>query len=57
MSVLSVSLVAIITGGQFIISFTPVTIEYTGIIRIIGVISLGLLLIRAYKAPPIRYGV
>jgi hypothetical protein len=57
MSVLSASLVAIITGGQFIISFTPVAIEYTGIIRIIGVISLGLLLIRAYKAPPIRYGV
>jgi tetratricopeptide (TPR) repeat protein len=57
MSVLSVCIVAIITGGQFIISFTPVAIEYTGIIRIIGVISLGLLLIRAYKAPPIRYGV
>ena len=57
MSVLSASLVAIITGGQFIISFTPVAIEYTGIIRIIGIISLGLLMIRAYKAPPIRYGV
>ena len=56
-SVLSVSLVAIITGGQFIISFTPVAIEYTGIVRILGILSLGLLLIRAYKAPPIRYGV
>jgi tetratricopeptide (TPR) repeat protein len=57
MIILSVSLTAIISGGQFIISFTPVHIEYTGIVRIIGFILLGLLLMRAYKAPPIRYGV
>ena len=55
--VLSASLMAILTGGQFIISFIQVHVEFTTIVRITGVISLVLLLIRAYKAPPIRYGV
>jgi hypothetical protein len=48
---------AILTGGQFIISFIQVQVEFTTIVRITGVISLVLLLIRAYKTPPIRYGV
>ncbi len=55
--VLSASLMAIITGGEFVISFIPLQTEYQWIIRIIGITSLVLLLVRAYKAPPIRYGV
>lgn len=55
--VLSASLTAIITGGQFIISFIPVQTDYMMMIRIFGLISLALLILRAYKAPPIRYGV
>jgi tetratricopeptide (TPR) repeat protein len=50
-------LLAVITGGSFIISFLPVQMEYTGIIRVIGIATYGLLLLRAYKSPPIRFGV
>jgi len=56
-AVLSASLMAIITGGQFIISFIPVQADYSGSIRIMGLISLVLLIVRAHKSPPIRYGV
>ncbi|HVN71103.1 MAG TPA: tetratricopeptide repeat protein [Desulfomonilia bacterium] len=55
--VLSASLIAIITGGQFIISFIPVDANFTNIMRAIGIISLCALWMKAYKTPPIRYGV
>jgi len=55
--VLSASLMAIITGGTFIISFIPVDTNIELIIRVMGLVCLGLLVMRAYKAPPIRYGV
>jgi len=56
-TVLSLSLIAIITGGDFLVSFIPVETNLFMIIRILGVVCLGLLILRAYKAPPIRYGV
>lgn len=54
---LSASLLAIITGGSFIISFIPVEVNITMVVRIIGLVCLGVLILRAYKAPPLRYGV
>ena len=54
---LSASLLAIITGGTFIITFIPVETNVHTIIRVTGAICLGLLVLRAYKAPPVRYGV
>jgi tetratricopeptide (TPR) repeat protein len=53
---LSASVLAIITGGQFITCFIPFQTGFAGIVRIIGLLALGILLIRAYKVPPIRYG-
>lgn len=56
-AMLSISLLAILTGGNIIVSFIPVETNITTIIRIIGLVCLGFLILRAYKAPPIRYGV
>jgi hypothetical protein len=56
-AVLSASVVAIVTGGHFITSFMPVqSTNITVIVRAAGVISLGLLILRAYKMPPVRFG-
>lgn len=51
------SLILIITGCRFLYSFVPSGIEYTGLVRITGIILLGLLYWRAYKSPPLKYGV
>lgn len=51
------SLILIITGGHFLYSFIPSGIEYTGFVRTAGIITLGLLYWRAYKSPPLKYGV
>lgn len=57
LTALSASILAIVTGGTFIVSFIPVHTNITTVIRVIGFIMLGLLVLRAYKVPPIRYGV
>jgi hypothetical protein len=54
---LSIGVLLIITGGSFITSFIPVNMELSPFIRILGLIVLGVLFTKAYKAPPIRYGV
>jgi len=56
-TVWSASVLLILTGGSFIVSFIPIGIDISLIFRVIGLIMLGLLLVRAYKNPPIMYGV
>lgn len=50
-------LLMIISGGQFIHSILPSQINVQTYIRLTGIIILGVLYWRAYKSPPIRYGV
>jgi tetratricopeptide (TPR) repeat protein len=57
LTVFCACLILIITGCHFLYSFVPSGIEYTGLIRITGIILLGLLYWRAYKSPPLKYGV
>lgn len=54
---LSIGVLMIITGGGFITSLIPVDMGMSTFIRILGLVVLGGLFIRAYKVPPIRYGV
>lgn len=56
-TVWSASILLMVTGGSFIISFIPLGIDISLTFRVIGLIMLGLLLARAYKNPPIMYGV
>ncbi|HOS96808.1 MAG TPA: hypothetical protein PLU54_04065 [Deltaproteobacteria bacterium] len=56
-ALLSASVVAIVTGGHFITSFMPAQAENLPImVRAAGVFCLGLLILRAYKMPPVRFG-
>jgi len=54
---LSVALVMITTGGQFMFSIVPTGLDFTVSVRILGLFLLGFLYWRAYKMPPVRYGV
>lgn len=56
-AVWSASILLIITGGNFIVSFIPIGIEISMICRVLGLILLGFIMTRAYKNPPILYGV
>jgi tetratricopeptide (TPR) repeat protein len=53
----SAAFILILTGGQFIYSTIPTGIDLTGFMRVFGVLIAALLYWRAYKSPPIRYGV
>ena len=53
----SAGLILIATGGRFIFSFIPVGFDISGFMRAVGVITLGLLYVRSYKSPPLKYGV
>lgn len=53
----STAITLIITGGQFIYSFVPTGIDLTGFMRVLGFITAAFIYWRAYKSPPIRYGV
>ncbi|HHO77173.1 MAG TPA: hypothetical protein ENN05_12210 [Deltaproteobacteria bacterium] len=53
----SAALILIITGGQFIYSIVPTGTDLTIPMRILGFLTVALLYWRAYKSPPIRYGV
>jgi tetratricopeptide (TPR) repeat protein len=54
--VLSACLTAIVTGGDFIVSFMPVHLRMVAAVRICGIIFLAILILRAYRVPPLRYG-
>ncbi|MGC9325099.1 MAG: tetratricopeptide repeat protein [Desulfomonilia bacterium] len=54
---LSAALVMVVTGGQFMFSIVPTGIDLSNEVRIFGAILLGFLYWRAYKSPPVRYGV
>jgi tetratricopeptide (TPR) repeat protein len=56
-AVWSVSILLIITGGGFITSFIPIGMEMSLTFRFLGLVVLGMLLVRTYKYPPIMYGV
>jgi tetratricopeptide (TPR) repeat protein len=56
-TVWSASVLLISTGGSFIISFIPIGIDMSLIFRVLGLVMLGILLVRAYKSPPVMYGV
>ena len=53
----SAAFILILTGGQFIYSIIPTGIDLTGLMRVFGILIAALLYWRAYKSPPIRYGV
>ena len=53
----SAAFILILTGGQFIHSIIPTGFDLTGFIRLFGILIAALLYWRAYKSPPIRYGV
>lgn len=56
-SILSIAVLLIITGGSFITSFIPTDTGLSAFFRILGLLVLGVLFLRAYKVPPVRYGV
>ncbi len=51
------SLILIVTGCRFIYSFVPTGVDFTGYARAAGVLMAGFLYWRAYKSPPVKYGV
>jgi tetratricopeptide (TPR) repeat protein len=53
----SAALIMIITGCGFLQSFIATGIDYTNHIRISGFVLAALLYLRAYKSPPLKYGV
>jgi tetratricopeptide (TPR) repeat protein len=55
--IFSGGLVLIATGSRFIHSFIPIGIDISVFMRALGVIALGLLYLRSYKSPPLKYGV
>lgn len=55
--IISIGVILIITGGQFVFSFIPTGIDLGSIIRVIGVFMIGVTYWRGYKSPPIRLGV
>ena len=57
MFIFSAAFILIITGGEFIYSIVPTGTDFTGFMRFLGVCMAALLYWRAYKSPPIRYGV
>lgn len=57
LSIFSASVVLIITGGGIISSFIPPGFDISWYLRAAGVIALGLLYLRCYRSPSLRYGV
>ena len=57
LAVFSAGLVLVATGGRVLSSFIPTGFDITGLLRITGIIVLGLIYFRSYKSPPLRYGV
>ena len=55
--VLSLALVLIITGGQFIYSLVPSGLDTSPAVRMLGMTILGILYWRAYSRPPETKGV
>ena len=53
----STALILILTGGQFVYSIIPTGNDFTGFMRLFGVMIAALVYWRAYKSPPVRYGV
>jgi tetratricopeptide (TPR) repeat protein len=56
-AVWSTAVLLIITGGGIITSFIPIGMNFSIFFRMLGLAVLGALLVRAYKYPPIMYGV
>lgn len=57
LTMFSSSLFLIITGFNFIYSFIPTGIDFSGHARITGILMAGFLYWRLYKSPPAKYGV
>lgn len=57
LAVFSASVILVITGGGIISSFIPLGFGISWHLRVVGVLFLGLLYLRCYKSPSLRYGV
>ena len=53
----SAAFILIFTGGQFIYSIIPTGSDLTVFVRLFGILIAAQLYWRAYKSPPVRYGV
>jgi len=53
----SAALILFLTGGRFIYSIIPTGNDLTGFMRLFGVMIAALVYWRAYKSPPVKYGV
>jgi len=56
LTMFSAGLVLVVTGGKVLSSFIPTGFDITGLLRITGIIVLGLIYFRSYKSPPVKYG-